>query len=545
MKFCFYLMPTNLIYFKIFCVEWILFAGKIMYRKYFGLTNLPFKTTPDISVFYKHGSRQEILEALVYTVTRGEGIVKVTGEVGCGKTMLLRLLAHSLPECFSIVYINSPNLSAKDMILYICSELEIDVDSSMLKFTVLTALKNELVRLHSLGKHVVMLIDEAQSMTIDVLEEIRLLSNLETDDDKLIQIVLFGQPELDVALRNDHIRQLKSRISFSIYIPPLTPSEVQTYLNYRVRKCSYKGLDLFDGKVSKQVHRLSLGLPRTINIIADKLLMSAYGCGDSQISRKHIRLLPASSDNASQKWMNSKYVALMFISLLLLSILLVYSFYNSIKMEDSLSQFISAYDTNLDAKKGTLSVENSTTLKGVHPVTQRMLQDSQDFGRESSPHSDTAVVGNAAVIDRKPFIKYQVKDENALVNNPVLLEKLLSLHAQSLQWINQLPEASYVVQLSTSNLRDLKAVTAYYKQYAIPIASLHLLIDFKPNASKFKLKAFYVSSQNYSELVKVIRELPPKLTLSKPYITTVKQLAQNFELTSNKLNQHGIYNDGK
>jgi type II secretory pathway predicted ATPase ExeA len=284
-----------------------------MYRKYFGLNKLPFKTTPDISVFYKHGSRQEILEALVYTVTRGDGIVKVTGEVGCGKTMLLRLLAHSLPSNFSIVYINSPNLSAKDMILYICSELEINVDSSMLKFTLLATLKNELVRLHSLGKHVVMLIDEAQSMTIDVLEEIRLLSNLETDDDKLIQIVLFGQPELDVALQDENIRQLKSRISFSIYIPPLTADEVKTYLNYRVRKCSYQGLDLFDGKVSKQVHRLSCGLPRTINIIADKLLMSAYGCGDSQITKKHIKLLPESSDNTFLNWMISKRVVLIVL----------------------------------------------------------------------------------------------------------------------------------------------------------------------------------------------------------------------------------------
>jgi MSHA biogenesis protein MshM len=517
-----------------------------MYRKYFGLNKLPFKTTPDISVFYKHGSRQEILEALVYTVTRGDGIVKVTGEVGCGKTMLLRLLAHSLPSNFSIVYINSPNLSAKDMILYICSELEINVDSSMLKFTLLATLKNELVRLHSLGKHVVMLIDEAQSMTIDVLEEIRLLSNLETDDDKLIQIVLFGQPELDVALQDENIRQLKSRISFSIYIPPLTADEVKTYLNYRVRKCSYQGLDLFDGKVSKQVHRLSCGLPRTINIIADKLLMSAYGCGDSQITKKHIKLLPESSDNTFLNWMISKRVVLMFLTLLLMTMFLAYFLYSNVKMDDSTSSIVGESDAVVKTSQSNVSDDNAVVLKEgkPEPIVQDVLKDSTMLSDEAYQPFEMAVQINEASAGTNTF-KYRAEHKNALINNPMLLEKLLLLHGVSHQWINQLPEASYVVQLSTWNLRDLDAVIAFYKQYDIPIDSLHLLIDFNPRASKFKLKTFYVTSESYSELLQAIQKLPPKLTLSKPYITTVKQLSQNIEFTSSKLKQHGIYNDGK
>ncbi len=517
-----------------------------MYRKYFGLNNLPFKTTPDISVFYKHGSRQEILEALVYTVTRGDGIVKVTGEVGCGKTMLLRLLAHSLPKSFSIVYINSPNLSAKDMILYICSELEINVDSSMLKFTLLTALKNELVRLHSLGKNVVMLIDEAQSMTLDVLEEIRLLSNLETDDDKLIQVVLFGQPELDVALQDAKIRQLKSRISFSIYIPPLTPDEVKTYLNYRVRKCSYQGLDLFDGKVSKQVHRLSLGLPRTINIIADKLLMSAYGCGDSEITKKHIKLLPESSDNTFLSGMISKRLVLMFFTLLLITMFLVYFFYSNLEIGDSTSSIVGESGAVVNASQGNVSDDNAVVLKEGKPgtIVRDVQNDSTKLSDESYQPFEVAVEVNEASAVKNTF-KYRAEDKNALVKSPILLSKLLLLHSQSQQWINQLPEASYVVQLSTWNLRDLEAVIAFYKRYNIPVGSLHLLIDFKERANKFSLKTFYVTSESYSQLVETIQKLPPKLTLSKPYITTVKQLSRNIELTSNKLKQHGIYNDGK
>ncbi len=517
-----------------------------MYRKYFGLNNLPFKTTPDISVFYKHGSRQEILEALVYTVTRGDGIVKVTGEVGCGKTMLLRLLAHSLPKSFSIVYINSPNLSAKDMILYICSELEINVDSSMLKFTLLTALKNELVRLHSMGKHVVMLIDEAQSMTIDVLEEIRLLSNLETDDDKLIQIVLFGQPELDVALQDANIRQLKSRISFSIYIPALTPDEVKTYLNYRVRKCSYQGLDLFDGKVSKQVHRLSLGLPRTINIIADKLLMSAYGCGDSQITKKHIKLLPESSDNTFLNGMISKHVALMFLTLLLITLFMAFFLYSNVKNDDLINSFVNESDAFVNTSQSNVSDDNAVVLKEGKPgsIVRDIRNDPTKLSDESFQPFEVAVEVNEASAVKNTF-KYRAEDENALVNSPVLLSKLLLLQGQAHQWINQLPDTSYVVQLSTWNLRDLDAVVAFYKRYEIPIDSLHLLIDFKKRANKFSLKAFYVTSESYSQLVDVIQKMPPKLALSKPYITTVKQLSRNIEFTSSKLKQHGIYNDRK
>ena len=503
-----------------------------MYRAYFGLNNLPFKTTPDISVFYKHGSRQEILEALVYTVTRGDGIVKVTGEVGCGKTMLLRLLAHSLPSNFSIVYINSPNLSAKDMILYICSELDINVDSSMLKFTLLTELKNELVRLYSLGKHVVMLIDEAQSMTIDVLEEIRLLSNLETDDDKLIQIVLFGQPELDIALQDKNIRQLKSRISFSIYIPPLTPSEVQTYLNYRVRKCAYQGLDLFDHHVSKQVHDLSLGLPRTINIIADKLLMSAYGRGDSKITTKHVRLLPEYSENSFFRNIITKRIAFIFLVVTVFLSLLVYVFYNN-EIKDQWTDPV------------LLSIEPDEVVNvTTSPVPQEVTKKSIPIVLESSQPINL-VTNVAEINDDSPFGIYHVEDENVLVDNPILLSKLLLLHSHSEAWIKETPESTYVVQLSTWRMSDLESVVQFYKRYEIPIDSLHLLIDFKSKENKFRLKVFYLTSPSYSHMVDAINQMPAKLRLSKPYITTVKQLSQNIELTSHKLKQHGIYNDGK
>ncbi len=520
-----------------------------MYRKYFGLTNLPFKTTPDVSVFYKHGSRQEILDALLYTISRGDGIVKVTGEVGCGKTMLLRLLATSLPPNFSIVYINSPNLSAKDMILYICAELHLVVDSSMLKFTLLNTLKTELVRLHSEGRQVVMLIDEAQSMTLDVLEEIRLLSNLETSDDKLIQIVLFGQPELDVALQNESIRQLKSRISFNIYIPPLTPEEVKTYLNYRMRKSSYEGLDLFDAAISKKIHKMSSGLPRTINIIADKLLMSAYGSGDSLITKKHIKLLPDLKEFSSLSDILDKKT---FYSVLIFSLLLILLFYvlysdrmgssfNSVHLnghDDELVESINGLNevsssTDL-LKKAPAAIEESSELDSVLKTTKADVLTVS----ESIVHPDLGLIS-------LPGFEYISNDPNALINDPNKLSTLLQLHTESHFWITGLPADSYVVQLAVFTLDEVDSVVAFYKQNEMPIDSLHILIDFNQKADRFKLRVFYIASKSYPELLRSINELPQKFLASKPYITTVKQLSSNLGFTSNKLKQHGISNVSK
>jgi type II secretory pathway predicted ATPase ExeA len=520
-----------------------------MYRKYFGLTKLPFKSTPDINVFYKHGSRQEILEALLYTISRGDGIVKVTGEVGCGKTMLLRLLATSLPRNFSIVYINSPNLSAKDMILYICSELHLDVDSSMLKFTLLNTLKTELVRLHSEGKQVVMLIDEAQSMTLDVLEEIRLLSNLETSDDKLIQIVLFGQPELDVALERDSIRQLKSRISFNIYIPPLTPSEVKAYLNYRMRKSSYEGLDLFDINVSKRIHKLTDGLPRAVNIMADKLLMSAYGSGDAIIKNKHIKLVPDFRKFSSVREIFSKKIVILIFSF---SLLLISMFYvlSSGSISTAFNVLTQSNQENeaskVSSKQNTISKPNELIVKEPASVFESSLLDSENNSVPLDALTITQPVeATALALISLPDFEFVANDMNALVDNPQKLSLLLKMHTESYAWIQRVPSHGYVIQLATSTLGEVNSILAFYKRSEMPIDSLHILIDFNQKIGKFRLKVFYVASESYSKLIRSLSELPPKFTKSKPYITTVKQVTSNMKFTSLKLKQHGISNVSK
>lgn len=262
-----------------------------MYRSFFGLKELPFKISPDLSFFYKQASREEIVEALLYSILRGDGIVKVVGEVGAGKTMLLRMLVEKLPEHYQKIYISSPNLSPIDFLKFICSELQIGYTASDTKHDLVKRLNAYLIQAYSNGKRVIMLVDEAQSMTLDTLEEVRLLGNLETETDKLLQMVLFGQPELDVTLNDVRVKPLKDRIANQMILPALSPQEVLTYLNYRMRVAGRLEVDVFTPLAAERIWQLTKGYPRAINLLADKLLMAAFSTGDTQIAQKHFKAI--------------------------------------------------------------------------------------------------------------------------------------------------------------------------------------------------------------------------------------------------------------
>ena len=182
-----------------------------MYYEHFGLTQAPFKITPNTDFFFGGGNRGPILEALIYAITQGEGIVKVTGEVGSGKTMLCSMLQSRLPEQVVTVYLANPSVSPEEILHAIAFEMQLDIARDASRLVVMHAIQAYLLQRHAEGKRVVLFVEESQGMPIATLEEIRLLSNLETKSDKLLQIVLFGQPELDDNLRENRIRQLKER----------------------------------------------------------------------------------------------------------------------------------------------------------------------------------------------------------------------------------------------------------------------------------------------------------------------------------------------
>jgi|APLak6261703504_1056268.scaffolds.fasta_scaffold06320_2 MSHA biogenesis protein MshM len=260
-----------------------------MYLEHFGLNEPPFRITPHTDFFFDGANRGATLDALIYAITHDEGIVKVSGEVGSGKTMLCRVLMERLPENVTIIYLANPSLSRDDILYAIADELRLDVPESARSSLVLRALQDHLIKSFGEGRQVVVLIDEAHAMPVETLEEIRLLSNLEANRNKLLQLVLFGQPELNDVLARPDMRQLKERITHNFGLEPLVRDDITHYLDFRMRAAGYRGPSVFSAPALKMIAQSSLGLTRRINILADKSLLAAFSAGSHQIGPKEIR----------------------------------------------------------------------------------------------------------------------------------------------------------------------------------------------------------------------------------------------------------------
>ena len=259
-----------------------------MYLSHFGLDEPPFRITPHTDFFFDGANRGATLEALLYAITHDEGIVKVSGEVGSGKTMLCRVLMERLPKNVEIIYLSNPSLSRDEILLAIADELKVSVAANRTAM-VLRALQEHLIKVYAEGHQVVVLIDEAHAMPLETLEEIRLLSNLESSRHKLLQIVLFGQPELDENLNIPQMRQLKERITHSFRLEALIRPDIAQYVMFRMRAAGYHGPDLFSPSAIRQLTRASQGLTRRINILADKSLLAAFSQNTHQITAKHMK----------------------------------------------------------------------------------------------------------------------------------------------------------------------------------------------------------------------------------------------------------------
>ncbi len=260
-----------------------------MYRQHFGLKKPPFKITPDPTMFFPGANRGAVLDALRYAITHGEGIIKVVGEVGSGKTMLCRMLEQELPVNCEAVYIGNPNLDPDEILAAVAHELGIETPRITTKLEITKRLNEYLLQKHAAGQRIVLFIEEAQTMSLATLEEIRMLSNLETTQEKLLQIVLFGQPELDAKLARHEIRQLHERITHHFELVPLTRQEIEHYLVARLRAAGFRGNRLFSASAVGVMTRASRGLLRRINILADKALLAAYAERVRVVKPRHVR----------------------------------------------------------------------------------------------------------------------------------------------------------------------------------------------------------------------------------------------------------------
>ncbi|MGD8236064.1 MAG: AAA family ATPase [Chromatiales bacterium] len=247
-----------------------------MYESYFGLKEKPFSIAPDPRYMYLSESHEEALAHLLFGLQQGGGFVQLTGEVGTGKTTLIRALLEQMPESVDLALVFNPKLSPLEFVAAICDELQVpyEQDTATLK-TLTDALYDKLLENYNQGRRTVLIIDEAQALSVDVLEQVRLLTNLETTREKLLQIILIGQPELRSTLAREDMRQLAQRVTDVYHLESLNQLEVRNYLIHRLTIAGARKL-LFKDSAVKAIYRYSGGIPRIINEIADKALLAAY-----------------------------------------------------------------------------------------------------------------------------------------------------------------------------------------------------------------------------------------------------------------------------
>lgn len=297
-----------------------------MYLAHFGLREQPFSLTPDTSFFFACTSYQEALNTLLVAARSGEGFIKIVGEVGNGKTLLCRKFLATLNDGnitsttaigtqdesiapgrlkakFATAYIPNPYLEPRSLLLALAGEFRIKLDPHVDQHLLLKGLTMALLNFAREGKRVLVCLDEAQAMPLESLEVLRLITNLETEKRKLMQVVLFGQPELDERLKQNSVRQLRQRISFQYQLKGLRRDEIDRYLRHRMRVAGFAGETMFSRSAVALMHRVTSGTPRLVNIIAHKALMLAYGEGRQRVLHSHVRRAAEDTPEVRRDWM--------------------------------------------------------------------------------------------------------------------------------------------------------------------------------------------------------------------------------------------------
>lgn len=307
-----------------------------MYLYHFGLTELPFTLTPNTSFFLALEPHNEALAVLMTALKTGEGFIKVIGEVGTGKTLLCRKLLNEIPEHFITAYIPNPYLNPDELRRAVAIELGVKQAQRMSVQLLTQRIQNRLLELHAKGHSVVLILDEAQALPEQSLEALRLFTNLETETRKLLQVVLFAQPELDQRLAQTEFRQLRQRITFSYKLRPMKAEEVQQYIQHRLQVAGYKGAVLFSASLCKKITKASQGIPRVVNILCHKMLMLTYGQGNYQMTRKQLAAAIKDTESINENTqffghINGKKLFLLgsFSSLVLMMAYIGYSLYFS------------------------------------------------------------------------------------------------------------------------------------------------------------------------------------------------------------------------
>jgi general secretion pathway protein A len=273
-----------------------------MYRKFFGLKEKPFEITPDPQFVYLSEKHEEALSHLKYAIREGKGFSVITGEAGTGKTTLVNLLLHTVGTQIRTSYIFNPVLDQPDFLNYICDDFGIKSDGMKSRGQCLTALHNFLLDCYAKDEKVFLIIDEAQSLKPELLQEVRLLTNLETSKKKLLHVILLGQPELNKMLNEPRLRPLKQRITVRYHLPPLDRKETREYIIHRLKKAGSRNVAIFDKAAVDKIYKYSNGIPRVVNIICDNALLTAFAQGTHSVGKKMIKEVIGDLENDRKKW---------------------------------------------------------------------------------------------------------------------------------------------------------------------------------------------------------------------------------------------------
>ena len=454
-----------------------------MYLDHFGLREAPFSITPHTEFFFAGANRGATLEALIYAITHDEGIVKVSGEVGSGKTMLCRMLLEKLPKHVETVYLATPSLSREDILHAIADELQIELTASRMH-QMMRALQKRLLEIYAAGRQVVVMIDEAHAMPAETLEEIRLLSNLESNRHKLLHIVLFGQPELDERLGEKSMRQLKDRITHNFALEPLRRDAIGDYLMFRLRAAGYRGPDLFTATAIQLISKASQGLTRRINILADKALLAAFAEGRHQIDRRQVK---AAIDDARlspgrdrHSWSNRWVAGAAIMSALAIVIWNIVPF-------------------GQPAPTSSPSPPASPTDTSPSPVAV------------GEPAAAMPVVHSPAALPAPPL---------SASGKPTLPERI----AATEEWLKKTPDTHYFIQLLSTDASNFRAVELFLDNDTASLDPRHLRVYRSGLSGRDRLGVIYgdypTRETANEELARLVKTNPT----GNPYIRTVGKL---------------------
>lgn len=477
-----------------------------MYLEHFGLREAPFRVTPHTQFFFSGGNRGATLEALAYAITHDEGIVKVSGEVGSGKTMLCRALLERLPERVVTVYLANPSLSREEILFVIADGLGLQLPDGR-THQLVRALQGKLTRIRADGKQVIVLIDEAHAMPDEALEEICRLSNLELNHRKLVQFVLVGQPDLDLKLLQPGMRQLKERVTHNFALAPLSGGDVAGYLAFRLRAAGYQGPELFTPRAIQVIARAAEGLTRRINVLADKALLTAAAQGKRQIDRREAQ---AAVNDARFGPLPGSGVPLRWLGLggggLLAALLVAYWASSTVApavTPPAAATAPAAIPAAIPSPPTTLSTaplppELSPPLRPTQPFT----------AAPPLPGADSETATPSPTPRTMPAL------------GPLTRARLEASQA----WLNDTPGQHYFIQLMNTDTRDAGAVETFLAVNGDRLDQRQLRAYRSALSGRDRIGIIYGDFLTREQATLAMNDLPEDLRQTRPFIRTVDKL---------------------